>query len=128
MKTREQILERAQKLKALASRGVGGEKDNAARMLKEYQAAHGISDDEINENFFITTVITWFKITEKLTIMSCFEIMGGHLFFMGREYREDKEANKIFVNLTREERDRLKRMFYPNYKRIYSKNSIVTIE
>lgn len=36
------ILEKARKLKALADRGVGGEKENAQRMLEEYMKKHGL--------------------------------------------------------------------------------------
>lgn len=42
------LIELAKKLKALADRGVGGEKDNAARMLKQLMAKHGISEADVN--------------------------------------------------------------------------------
>ena len=44
---RKKILDKAKKLKELADRGVGGEKDNAIRMLTAYMEKHGISDTEL---------------------------------------------------------------------------------
>ena len=43
----EQIKERLAKMKALAERGVGGERDAADRLLREIAAKHGISLDDI---------------------------------------------------------------------------------
>ena len=43
----EQIKERLAKMKALAERGVGGERDAAERLLQEIAAKHGISLDDI---------------------------------------------------------------------------------
>ena len=43
----EQIKERLAKMKALAERGVGGERDAAERLLREIAAKHGISLDDI---------------------------------------------------------------------------------
>ena len=43
----EQIKERLAKMKALAERGVGGERDAAEHLLQEIAAKHGISLDDI---------------------------------------------------------------------------------
>lgn len=43
----EQIKERLAKMKALAERGVGGERDAAERLLRDIAAKHGISLDDI---------------------------------------------------------------------------------
>ena len=47
--TREEILERLRKMKALADRGVGGERKNAERLLDEIAAENGIDLDELEE-------------------------------------------------------------------------------
>lgn len=47
--TREEILERLRKMKALADRGEGGERENAERLLAEIAAEHGIDLDELDE-------------------------------------------------------------------------------
>jgi hypothetical protein len=44
---RKKILDKAKKLDALAKRGIGGEKENAYRMLGAYMAKHGITENEL---------------------------------------------------------------------------------
>lgn len=46
----EKIIELCKKLNALAKQGVGGEKHNAAQMLKKLMEKHDISIDEIEQN------------------------------------------------------------------------------
>ena len=43
---REKMLEKLGKIKALAERGVGGEKETAMRMYKELCCKYDISDNE----------------------------------------------------------------------------------
>lgn len=45
---RAKIIDRAKKLKELADRGVGGEKDNAKNMLDAHKAKYNITDQEIS--------------------------------------------------------------------------------
>lgn len=45
---REKIIEKALKIRELANRGVGGEKETAIRMLVSYREKHEISDAEMN--------------------------------------------------------------------------------
>ena len=47
--TRDEILERLRKMKALADHGVGGERENAELLLAEIAAKHGIDLDELEE-------------------------------------------------------------------------------
>lgn len=44
--TREQAAEKLKKIKALAERGVGGEKETAMRMYEELKARYEIEDEE----------------------------------------------------------------------------------
>lgn len=44
---RVKAIDKAKKLKELATRGVGGEKENAKRMLDAHKEKHNISDAEI---------------------------------------------------------------------------------
>jgi len=44
---REKIAEKLKKIKALAERGVGGEKETAMRMYEELKARYEIEDEEI---------------------------------------------------------------------------------
>ena len=61
--TREEILERLRKMKALADRGVGGERENAERLLAEIAAEHGINLAELEEvkldDFYVTLKESW---------------------------------------------------------------------
>lgn len=45
---RDKIIERGRKIRELANRGVGGEKENAIRMLEEFKERHGITDADLN--------------------------------------------------------------------------------
>ncbi|MBQ7251462.1 MAG: hypothetical protein IJS32_02545 [Kiritimatiellae bacterium] len=47
MSDREKIISRLSKMKALADGGVGGERENAARLLEEVAAKYGIELDDI---------------------------------------------------------------------------------
>lgn len=47
---RIKILDKAKKLKALADRGIGGEKENATRMLGLYMEKHNIKESELNSH------------------------------------------------------------------------------
>ncbi len=44
--TRQQVTEKLQRIKALADRGVGGEKETAQRLYVKLKKQYGISDDE----------------------------------------------------------------------------------
>ncbi len=46
-KERSEILDKAKKLEALAKRGIGGEKENAFRMLGLYMKKHNITENEL---------------------------------------------------------------------------------
>ena len=49
MTEREELLKRLERVKALAERGVGGEKENAEALLKRLMEKYGISDEDIEE-------------------------------------------------------------------------------
>ena len=44
---REKVAEKLKKIKALAERGVGGEKETAMRMYEDLKARYEIEDEEI---------------------------------------------------------------------------------
>lgn len=48
MESRTKILDKAKKLKELADRGVGGEKENAKLMLEKYMLKHNITESELS--------------------------------------------------------------------------------
>ena len=47
MTEREELLKRLERVKALAERGVGGEKENAEALLKRLMEKYDISDEDI---------------------------------------------------------------------------------
>ena len=47
--TREQITKKLKALKALAEKGVGGEKEGARRLYEKLKAKYGISEEELQE-------------------------------------------------------------------------------
>ena len=47
MEKREKVIEKLVKIKALAERGVGGEKETAVQMYEALKAKYNISDEEI---------------------------------------------------------------------------------
>jgi hypothetical protein len=55
----ETIKEQLVKIKALAEKGVGGERDNARRMLMSLMRKHGFTFDDLNCE---TKVWTWFAV------------------------------------------------------------------
>lgn len=61
--TREEILDRLRKMKQLADRGVGGERENAERLLAEIAAQYGIDlaalEEERLEDFYVTLKEPW---------------------------------------------------------------------
>lgn len=54
-----------QKLKALADKGIGGEKQNAERMLNSLMAKYGISEAELSEDKIIEAKFTYRGETQK---------------------------------------------------------------
>lgn len=59
----DRIAEKLKKIKALADRGVGGEKETAMRMYEELKARYEIKDEEI---MLDTVSLHWLRYTEKV--------------------------------------------------------------
>ena len=49
MTEREELLRRLERVKELAERGVGGEKENAEALLNRLMAKYGISEEDIED-------------------------------------------------------------------------------
>lgn len=73
--TREQKIEKLKKIKALAERGIGGEKETAMRMYEELKTKYEIADDETN-----MTTTHWFRykdaLEEKLLCQIFYKVTG----------------------------------------------------
>lgn len=46
------IIDKAKKLKELADRGIGGEKENAIRMYEAHKQKHNLTDDQVTGRTF----------------------------------------------------------------------------
>jgi len=86
----ERIKERLSKLKALADRGVAGERDAAERLLREIAANNGISLDDIGSDVERKHVIV-IKTTWQRTIFA--QLLG----LMRIEQYGDRHADKLLL-------------------------------
>ena len=57
MTEREELLQRLERVKALAERGVGGEKENAEALLNRLMAKYGISEEDIEDTAAVTAAV-----------------------------------------------------------------------
>lgn len=74
---REQLLQKIKRVQALAERGEGGEKENAAALLERMMKQYGISESDIAEE---RREIAWFRyktpLEEKLLAQVIYSVVG----------------------------------------------------
>jgi hypothetical protein len=99
---RKKILDKAKKLKELADRGVGGEKDNAIRMLSAYMEKHNITDNELtghklDDNTFrgYTKEQIYAMFAEELNMRGLFVAAKGYVNLMKNNDKLQQLKNKI---------------------------------
>ena len=94
---REKVLEKLGKIKALAERGVGGEKETAMRMYEELKQKYDISPDEA-EAAMEKLEKRWFsyrtEIEERLLVQIFYKVTGDVSFYeyTGRYKRRKKKG------------------------------------
>ena len=71
MTEREELLKRLERVKALAERGVGGEKENAEALLKRLMEKYDISDEDIEDTSTRTYFIRYQTQWERMLPHSC---------------------------------------------------------
>lgn len=92
--------ELAQKLKALADRGIGGEQVNAQMMLEKHLKKHGITLEQLEEN---TEKFHQMQFTNKehmdfsLQVISSVMGKGKYAYSKKDDYFEIKTTNVIFI-------------------------------
>ena len=92
---REKIAEKLKKIKALAERGVGGEKETALRMYEELKARYEIEDEEI---MLDAVTLHWFgyadQIEEDLLTQIFFMVTGSSSYhhYTGKYSRRKKRG------------------------------------
>lgn len=76
MSDREILLEKMEKLKTLAERGVGGEKENAAALLARFMEKHGITEADLDD---LKTQTYWIRYKTDWERRLIFQITYMHL-------------------------------------------------
>lgn len=90
-------IELAKKLKALADRGVGGEKYNAEKKLQSLLQKHGLSMSDIEEEAVCWNQMTIIKEKIKLFHQVSYNVIGKK--YKGTAYRRHK--NKVAIECTK---------------------------
>lgn len=99
----DKILEKLKKIKALAERGVGGEKETAMRMYEELCQKYGISEDEA-EKALEKLEKRWFsystQLEKQLLLHIFYKVTGSpeHYVYVGK-YRHRKKCGCVCTAL-----------------------------
>lgn len=101
MTEREELLKRLERVKALAERGVGGEKENAEALLKRLMEKYDISDEDIEDTstrtYFIRYQTQWErKLLHQIAYM---HLGSGHSFGCVGTYT-NRSRKKVGVECT----------------------------
>ena len=112
-----------QKLKALADRGVGGEKINAQRKLDEYMRKHGYTLEDLDEQQKISFETKCRSEEEKLLLMQIiYKVTDDRYSAYGFTWRQSGRPCKNLVgyDVTRAQKIEIDFLF-DFYKRLYQK-------
>jgi hypothetical protein len=92
---REKIAAKLKKIKALAERGVGGEKETAMRMYEDLKARYELEDEEI---MLDAVTLHWFgyatELEEELLTQIFYKVTGGTTYhiYTGKYSRRKKRG------------------------------------
>jgi len=100
-KEREKILDKGRKLKELADRGVGGEKDTAVRFLSIYKEKHNISDSELEAHKIKDETIFRGFTAEQIIEQFAQELMAKGLSIMANATRSTMSTAFKLQNIKR---------------------------
>lgn len=107
---RDKVLEKLRKIKELAERGVGGERDTALQMYNKLIEKYSIADSEI-----LAEKLTkyWFsykdELSRKLIIQIFYKVTGSTTYWV----KTDKRHKQVGIECTELELDEIK--FYYNF-------------
>lgn len=85
MTTKQEIIEKVQKMKVLADRGVGGEKDNAARMVEKMMEEHDITEEDLKDDLVERHWVRYDskdKYAKKLLAQIIYEVTADDTFWV----------------------------------------------
>lgn len=103
------IQEKLKKIRALAERGIGGEKETAQRLYKQLLEKYDLTDADISEKVEKRWVKYKDELSKKLAIQIFYKVTGSPSYFV----RTDKRYKEIGVECTEFEYAEI--MFYYNF-------------
>lgn len=126
----EKLKSKAKKLKALADRGVGGEKESATKMYNEFMEKHGLNDGDIdpsanNRKFKVRTEDDAFILTNVILSVNPFTKVNNLPSIVEAEldledFNEVKEKFRYFVKLWRVEKELLRMAFFSKHNDFFA--------
>lgn len=127
---KEKLKSKAKKLKALADKGIGGEKDTATKMYIEFMEKHGLNDNEIdpsanNRKFKVKNDDDAFILTNVILSVNPFTKVVNNPTIVEAEldledFNEVKEKFRYFVKLWRVEKELLKMAFFSKHNEFFA--------
>lgn len=103
---RHKIIDKAKKLKELADRGVGGEKENAKRMYEAYKKKHKLTDDDVKGHEYSEDFRKEFA---NMTDEQILEVIGKGLIILGVGLLFSFLADMVSSPITPKEREKRKK-------------------
>jgi hypothetical protein len=127
---KEKLKSKAKKLKALADKGIGGEKETAAKMYKEFMEKHGLNDGDVdpsanNRKFKVKTEDDAFILTNVILSVNPFTKVVNNPTIIEAEldledFNEVKEKFRYFIKLYRVEKELLNMAFFSKHNDFFT--------
>lgn len=129
MENKEKLKAKARRLKALADRGVGGEKENAKRIYKEFIEKHKIEESEIdpslnNRKFRVNNYDDSLILTNVILSVNPYTKITAHELCIQcdldeEDFNEVKQKFRYFVKLYRIEKELLNMAFFSKHQKFF---------
>lgn len=130
MENKEKLKSKARKLKALADRGVEGEKQNAQRRYEEFIKKHKLDESEIdpqlnNRRFRVKNYDDLLILNNVILSVNPFTKINNNELFLDvdlddEDFREVKEKFKYFIKLFKVEKELLTMAFFSKHQKFFS--------
>lgn len=129
MENKEKLKSKARKLKALADRGVEGEKQNAQRRYEEFIKKHKLDESEIdpqlnNRRFRVKNYDDLMILNNVILSVNPFTKINNNELFLDvdlddEDFREVKEKFRYFMKLFRVEKELLTMAFFSKHQKFF---------
>lgn len=127
---KEKLKSKAKKLKALADKGIDGEKETAERMYKEFMEKHGLNDVDVdpssnNRKFKVKNDDDALILTNVILSVNPFtKIVNLPLIIQAEldseDFNEVREKFRYFVKLWRVEKELLRMAFFSKHNEFFT--------